>query len=138
MKQNKDGKKIQNWHKPLHQGAFKNRFLRRWHVDPELQLPKETALPSGQLNRIRAEEVDACWNYRDPHGFGWGDENSFEGNYSHFLWAIFNEVNRPPNNPFGPLLADLEPTVATDGDLDDGISHTLTFRLSIVFEVFWK
>jgi len=89
MKQNKDGK-IQNWHKPMHQGAFKNRFLRRRHVDPELQLPKETALPSGQLIPIRAEEVDACWNYRDPHGFGWEDENAFEGNYSHFLWMIFN------------------------------------------------
>jgi len=76
-------------------------------------------LPSGQLTPMLSQEVDACWNYRDPHGFGWEDENTFEGNYSHFLWTIFNEVNRPPNNPFGPLLANLEPIAYPDGDFDD-------------------
>jgi hypothetical protein len=71
VKQRKDGKKVQNWHKPPHADALKRRFVRNRHQT---------------LDEIETEpKYDQYWNYRNPGGvvdFGQGFDDPFDAKES--------------------------------------------------------
>ena len=59
MRQKKFGKKIQNWHKPLHPSQLRERFLEHRYDDPEIRKRGRS------IDAITG--VDDCWNPFDPY-----------------------------------------------------------------------
>lgn len=99
MKQNKFGKKVQNWHRPLGRSQLRERYLALRYDDAEYTKP-------GQIvsHGIEPFEVDQCWDPYDPlsddlyddytDGFGrsqlyLAEEDYFEYNLN-YLWQKFS------------------------------------------------
>ena len=119
MKQRKDGKKVQNWHKPPHADALKSRFLRNRHQT---------------LDDIETEpKFDRYWNYRNPGGvvdFGQGFDDPFDAKESR-IHLLVRQVCLDLQSSSTPLLprewilelppVEYEGTEECDNELADAV-----------------